>query len=1296
MRLVLVQLLLWLLALVPGPVAGDDAVTGFHRLPLDGALSQNTVTAMLQDRRGLLWIGTLGGINVYDGYRFRALSSDPRDPRTLAGVAVGRLLEDRRGRIWVAGLNGWLDRIDPGSGEITHVAADLAGPPDRPGSNSVALFEDAIGDLWIGSNTGLHRYRPDTDALVLNADSNPDAVGEAPPLSAVTAIAAAGGGRLWLGTPDGLVRFDPRRRRIERFRHDPDDAGSLPDNRVTALLPEADGSLWIGTIGGLGRYRGDGKGFERYRADPADPHALGGNYVRALLRDRRGRLWVGTQSGGLNRFVDGGFESHLHDPDAPGSLSSDDVWSLFEDRSGLIWIGTAGGGLNQINPSTRRFEALRSLPFNPRSLRNPFVWDLQEDADGRLWMTTLAGLERWDPRDGSFALFEPQAGDKARNQLQSLHIDERGRLWTGSVDGRLYRFDVDVSRFEPVRLPGRSAPGISADRVWFIGGDAGGRVWVSTAEALLAFDPDSVALVETIPSSPELPLGVAPVRALLTDSDGVLWFGGGGVGLIRYEPGQGITARLGPRADQPDSLSENSVRALYEDADGNLWLGTHNGLNRLSADDRRAARNRFRLYTEADGLPDNTIYGILPDTDGRQLWLGTNAGLSRFDPVAGTFRNFTVADGLTANEMNGGAELRSRDGRLYFGSVSGVSWFRPEALPINRQPPAIAITGVDRHRGGRLPLRFGVERPLDLPHDDTAFSLNFAVMDFHQPGKNRFRYRLLGPDSGDWIDSAQPSVNFATLPPGQYRFEVLGANNDGVWSEKPAAVDIGVRPPWWRTPTAYAIEAALLLLVLLAYHRAQRAKLKRQRRYNQELSSAHSLAEARLQMARHYAVTDQLTQLPNRAALLEALGRYMHAARQDQRSFAVLLINLDRFQQINDSIGHALGDRVLQLTGERLQRCAGADGYVARVGSDEFALIAPPPGDVDIADDNWPERLAVDVQHAIGEPHPLREPPLVIGASIGIACFDVAAQDTPSDLLGHADIATHQGKQQGPGNVVRYRAGMHESLRERLSLQTRMRLALDAGEFVAWYQPLVGVVDGRLSGFEALIRWLPPDAPPIYPDQFIPLAEETGLIVELGDWMLREVCRQVGEWRQQGVAGISVAVNVSMRQLRSGTLVSLLRGCLEQYRVPASMIKLEITESAMMENVEDAADQLAEVRKLGVAVSVDDFGTGFSSLAHLKRLPVSELKIDRSFVSDVATSEQSRQIIASIVRLAHELKLGTVGEGVEDAASLACLRAIGCDLAQGYHFAKPMSAERLWETGWLQPTLATPAARRRA
>jgi ligand-binding sensor domain-containing protein len=398
---VLSTLLRWMLPLLLLAAAaiaapGDELSLPVHRLPLAGALSQNSIPNMIQDRSGLMWFATWDSVNVYDGYSFRVLSADPRDPNALSGVQVSRLFEDRDGQIWIAGVMGWLDRLDPRTGKIRHFPRDLFGGADGlVGFVNVGFYQDSSGMLWIGTSQGLHRYDPGADKLEMHVD----AINGRAPLANLRDIVPATHGKLWLAGQAGLYRFDPATRALESFRNDPHDPRSLPGNIISRLHLDPDGTLWIGTSLGLARWDGEGRGFTRFIHDPNNPHSLGGDPVTDILRDRQGRLWVACQSGGgLSLYRDGAFEVFHYDKNDPDSISQDDLWSLLEDRSGLIWIGTVGRGLDQINPSTQRFHTLRAIPFNKNSLSSGMILGMDEDASHRIWMTTLAGLESYQPQ----------------------------------------------------------------------------------------------------------------------------------------------------------------------------------------------------------------------------------------------------------------------------------------------------------------------------------------------------------------------------------------------------------------------------------------------------------------------------------------------------------------------------------------------------------------------------------------------------------------------------------------------------------------------------------------------------------------------------------------------------------------------------------------------------------------------------------------------------------------------------------------------------------------------------------
>ena len=1249
--------------------ARSPAIDRVYRLPTSGALVQNTVTSQLQDSRGLMWFGTLGGLNVYDGYEFRLIPSDPRNPRSLAEVDIAALAEDAQGTIWVAGFRGWVDRLDPVSGDIRHYASrlrDALGEEqnvERPSRGPAAFLLAEDGSLYIGNALGLFRYWPAEDRLQAI-----DGFG------AVADLAAGSKGSLWVGGNDGLGQWHPQHGLQQQFRYELHDPQSLSDNRITALLAEADGGLWIGTLRGLNYLPPGGHSFQRFLHDAKAGGSVGGDWITALLRDQQGRLWVAAQSGGLSLQVDQGFHVIHHEPDNPFSLSVDDIWSLYQDRSGLIWIGTAGGGLNQINPMRFRFDALRAVPHMPNSLRSPFVWDIVGDADGQIWLATLAGLERYQPQTHSFSLFEPVPGQRATNQLQALHLDADGLLWVGGVDGNLYRFDPANPRFERIHALGERDGRFSAGRVWYItAGLDPDELWISAGNEWISFDRRSLTPRSRAEQLGGESLFAAPIRVSLRDSDGIVWLGGGNA-LFRLDPADGSIRVIRQNRQQTDSLSENSVRALHQDAAGDLWIGTQNGLNRLRNADRQAQRFRFDLFSVADGLANNTVYGILGDRQGA-LWISTNAGLSRFQPEQSAWTNFDASDGLQANEMNGGAEWQGSDGTLYFGGIGGVVRFQPAAIQTHRHVPMVTFTDV-----GRLGERDErVHRPsaagLELGPGDRGLSLGFAVADYHVPEKNRFRYRLLG-DSAQWIETDRPRFELIRPSPGDYQLELLGAHRDGVWSAQPARLSIRVHPPWWATRSAYAGYALVCALIGLGYHRLQRRRLRREQEFSEQLARAQSLAEANYRLAERHAQIDALTQLPNRASLMEALERYLRISRANRSPLALLVINLDRFQRVNDTLGHEAGDQVLRVTASRLGAQVRGEDWLARVGSDEFALIAV--GQNNDPANAWLDTLAGRLAEAIGSPHDLQDPPIRITASIGI-CRYRHEQEAADDLYTRADIAVHLAKQAG-GNASRhYQPGQREQQQQRLVIENRLVGAVARKEMRAVFQPLIDLRSGALRGFESLIRWQPENAPAVFPDQFIPVAEESGLIIELGVWMLDEACRRWNSWAQPDWR---VAVNISARHLQSGQLLAQVEQALQRHKVPARCLKLELTESAMMEYAEPALEQMGKLRAMGLTISIDDFGTGFSSLAHLQKLPVDELKIDRSFVVGLAAGEHNRKIVRSIIQLGHALKLSVVAEGIEDQVTLTFLRGLDCDIGQGYLFDRPQPADNLQR--WLQ------------
>jgi diguanylate cyclase (GGDEF)-like protein/PAS domain S-box-containing protein len=421
---------------------------------------------------------------------------------------------------------------------------------------------------------------------------------------------------------------------------------------------------------------------------------------------------------------------------------------------------------------------------------------------------------------------------------------------------------------------------------------------------------------------------------------------------------------------------------------------------------------------------------------------------------------------------------------------------------------------------------------------------------------------------------------------------------------------------------------------------------------------------------RHLAHHDTLTQLPNRVLLHGRLEQAMAAARRDGSELAMLFIDMDRFKDINDTLGHPVGDGLLVEVGQRLRALVRASDIVARLGGDEFVLVLTGTRQ-DAA--RAGAAVAAKVLAALGRPYTVRGHELHSTPSVGIALFPADGEDADT-LMKNADSAMYHAKSAGRNNAQFFTTAMNRATQDRLALEAGLRGAIARSELFLHYQPQLDLSSQRIVGLEALLRWQHPEMGLIPPLKFIPVAEETGQIEAIGAWVLEEALRQVALWRGAGHAGLRIAVNLSAYQLRGDAFPDRVAQALRRHGLPGSALELEITESVAMRDPARTADMLRQLRRFGVALAIDDFGTGYSSLAYLKQLPLSCLKLDRSFVMDIERDANDAAICTATIQMAHSLGLGVVAEGVETATQLEFLRRLGCDTVQGYFIAKPLSA----------------------
>ena len=472
-----------------------------------------------------------------------------------------------------------------------------------------------------------------------------------------------------------------------------------------------------------------------------------------------------------------------------------------------------------------------------------------------------------------------------------------------------------------------------------------------------------------------------------------------------------------------------------------------------------------------------------------------------------------------------------------------------------------------------------------------------------------------------------------------------------------AALQIGKRTITWVVATLLAGFALVVVLLVTLLNRSWRNRAAAQRQWLDHQRKVSRLARR-----------DALTGLPNRLHLQRLLPRLLSRAARDGSRLALLYLDLDHFKNVNDSLGHGSGDRLLAAVARRLRSAVAPHDVVVRMGGDEFVVVATMLPDAVVVDS-----IAERIRSALAAPLDIDGVTLSVAPSIGISVYPQDGSD-PEQLLKHADIALYTAKDHGRGNHQFYTPEMNARLRERLGLERALRQALDHNELAIEYQPCFDLQTLRTVSLEALIRWRAADGSDIPPSRFIPLAEQSNLILEIGDYVLRRVCRQLSEWQRERLPLVPVSVNISVRQLERTPLASVVAGFAQELGIDASLLHFEITESAAMQNSQQQLGSLQALRNLGSRILIDDFGTGYSSLSYLKHLPIDTLKIDRAFVRDMAADANDAAIVRAIVGVAKSLGLMLVAEGIESAEQLDCLRGLGCECGQGFFFSPPLSA----------------------
>lgn len=804
----------------------------FERLSSELGLSQNLVTCIFQDSKGFLWVGTQDGLNRFDGYRFTVFRYDPFDSLSISGNHIYDLLEDPQQRIWIwteSGMNVFMPEEE----------AFYRVPVPDFALGARHFHQDRLGHLWLSAERlGLisltlppdgKNLAPITCQLFRPDPNDPSASQTVYPDMPVWDAA----GRGFISSRDGLfqrIRFDSLR---QTFRFDRDFA-DLPDtpfrrlleniNEDTIMLGQGlDAKVWAVTGPGLHGWDARSAGYTFLPAFPG----YGKFGLSSFLEDSGKRIWTG----GINHTYRLDIKTGQWTDFAPESKKPDNpffygVESWLEDKSGLVWVGTRGNGLMKFNDYARRFEVAANRPGLLPGLSIRAICKTQ---DGRLWLAPATGQILYlNPADNKLIRFD--SNDPDIGLISAFLQDRSGRFWVSGSKGlwEIRDWQQHTPKFKAYHPEALQALGLSSGITHILEDARRPLLWLACQDALRSFDPRTEQF-ETFPffGAQESRILENAFPTVFQDRHGILW-----VGLIeglwRFDPGEKTFRKYQSDHNNPNSISNTLVKCIAEDPsepERFLWIGTGGGgLNRFDME-----TGTFEKFTEKDGLPDMVVYGILPDEAGN-FWLSTNKGLSVFDPKRRVFRNFDQRDGLQDLEFNTKAYFKASDGQMFFGGIKGLNAFYPDLMrTANPHLPTIVFTDFKisnksvSHKTPCSPLSAPIAytRKIVLPPDVKIISFDFAALDFADPSKNQFACKMEGFDQ-DWqYLGTTHSATYTNLSPGKYTFRVRGSNNDGVWNETGASIDIEILRPWWTSWWAYTGYALAMASVLFAFFQLQ-------------------------------------------------------------------------------------------------------------------------------------------------------------------------------------------------------------------------------------------------------------------------------------------------------------------------------------------------------------------------------------------------------------------------------------------------------------------------------------------
>ena len=1187
-----------------------------------------------------------GGKLYAQEFSFRTLGS----AEGLDNLEIRKIFQDRVGFLWVSTENG-IYRYD---GERFEVFGPARGIPL---ANGVALGEAPDGSLLAGGDFGLFRLRNNRFDRVSG------------PFKKVEwrqGIQADGRGHTFVATDAGLIELSSQAGQAEfALRLIPEVPG-IAEPGVLAVLADGE-TVWYGCGSALCRM--DGSGTRVYGRESGLPESA----AVGILKDGAGALWLRYRVEGV--FVMPAGESRFRRPDrlakpdqtvgvpaadedgrillpTPGGLVIQEktgwrkmdraaglrgiVITAFEDRQHSLWLGMAGRGLVQWR-GYREWESYSAAS----GLASEGVNEILPQANGTVWLGTTGGLMRGD-RNNFRMRWRPVDG-LSGFPIRSVRAGPDGELWVSTETRGIARREQKTGRLQWFG----EEQGLLSKMALSLRFDHERRLWAATEAGLFVAAPPYARFTRVSE------VGSAWIWCVEEGSDGTIWAGGVD-GLFALAGGKWRKFSRSDGLTNQEVLSLGAAPETMKATKGTMWVGYRfgGGLDRVHLQGGRLAVEKGVQRQGADGLVTFLDF----DAAGR-LWAGTEHGVEVWDGAG--WSHFDTGDGLIWNDCNLNGFAAEPDGTVWIGTSGGISRFKPMSRPTVAAPLKVVFT---RLAMGQKDV--SGERDPAFAERANSFVARYSVLNAPRQNGVLFRYRVEGGNAA-WTETTQRELQFAQLAPGDYSLQIEAEDGDGEWSGSRAEFAFRILTPWYLSWWFIGICAMIPLSVAGALFRLRMAGLIRRELAINRLMRAHD-------EIRNLAFYDPLTGLPNRRLLLDRLQKTLTGSARSGRLGALLVADLDQFKKLNDTLGHSTGDLLLQEVARRITACVRESDTVARLGGDEFVVMLDELSNIPEVAAAQAEIIAEKILAAIRRPCLLEGRECVNTSSIGVTVFG-DCQVSADDVLQQADIAMYQAKSAGRNTVRFFAPSLQAAVNARAAMEEDMRIALKQNQFLLYFQPQVDW--GVPVGAEVLVRWQHPRLGLVPPGKFISLAEESGLILPLGDLVLNAACRQLAIWaRRKETAHITLAVNISARQFQQPEFVGKVLAALETAGISAQNLKLELTESMLVDNIEDVIAKMIELKSHGLRFSLDDFGTGYSSLSYLKRLPLDELKIDLAFVRSMH-EPGGGAIVQAIISLGKAMNLEVVAEGVETEEQRVFLAGLGCHSYQGYLFSRPVPVD---------------------